>query len=58
MKKLVYITLFGCATFTVNAFSTELPPIVQLVKKTLEQRKLLSLRNVLIIFIFQIMNLA
>ncbi|EAW9311556.1 hypothetical protein OK25_21675 [Salmonella enterica] len=41
MKKLVYITLLGYATFTANAFSTELPPIVQLVKKTLEQRKLL-----------------
>lgn len=29
-------------TFTSNAFSNELPPVVQLVKKTLEQKKLLA----------------
>lgn len=57
MKKLVYITLLGYATFTANAFSTELPPIVQLVKKHWSRENSSYLRNVLIIFIFQIMNL-
>lgn len=42
MKKIIYITLLGYVTFTSNAFSNELPPVVQLVKKTLEQKKLLA----------------
>ncbi|HCL6627773.1 TPA: hypothetical protein N2R15_002484 [Citrobacter amalonaticus] len=42
MKKLICMSLFSYVVLTVNAFSSELPPIVQLVKKTLEQKKILS----------------
>ncbi|EBY0373019.1 hypothetical protein DUP93_09835 [Salmonella enterica subsp. enterica serovar Toulon] len=41
MKRLIPIALFGYLILSVNAFSTELSPIAQLVKKTLEERKLL-----------------
>ena len=42
MKKLIYTALLGYVVFTASAFSTELSPIAQLVKKTLEQKKLLA----------------
>lgn len=41
MKKLIPIALFGYLILSVNAFPTELSPIVQLVRKTLEEKKLL-----------------
>ncbi|EMO7864347.1 hypothetical protein WDR94_001379 [Citrobacter amalonaticus] len=41
MRKSIFIALLGCMVLTAKAFSVELPPIVQLVKKTLEEKKLL-----------------
>lgn len=41
MKKSIFITLLSYMALTANAFSAELPPIMQLVKKTLEEKKLL-----------------
>ncbi|EOY5095380.1 hypothetical protein ACP3A9_003728 [Citrobacter amalonaticus] len=41
MRKSIFITLLGCMVLTAKAFSVELPPIVQLVKNTLEEKKLL-----------------
>lgn len=41
MKKSISITLLACIVLTAKAFSTELPPIVQLVKKALEEKRLI-----------------
>lgn len=42
MKKTIYVALFSYIVLTTNAFSTELPPVAQQVKKILEQNKLLD----------------